>query len=1486
MLVLLLTGVLLLQSGKVQTAIVKRVTTSLNEKIDGEINVGEIKFYPFKTLILKNVTITDKHPLDSSFFAPRDTVARIDMATCLLSYKGLAGGNGIRIKRATLQGGEFNLVIEGNRKNNLKRVFGLTGPKPLENKGDVFFLDKFEVKDFKFTMASIKGDGEAAGEGRVSWRDLSLDADAVGHGFKIENGHVHGIVDDLAFSEKSGYETRNVHGEVCVKRSLAEITGFGIEDNWSEIHMPEFSMAFDNYLSFHDFMNAVSLKGKIEDSHIDINTLGSFADLEGLPLALDIKDASFDGPVGDIRISNLEFSEDHGISGLVGAELKGLPDIGRLQVKADIGRLDFTTGSLEALLKSISPDSKLKLASFAPDQELTLTGTGGGPVNDLNFTGRLDSGIGSANGVFNVKNLASRTGRTDVSGSVETEDVNIGGIIGSDLIKELTMRTSLKASLGKEGSELGIDSLYIDRLNVLGYDYSNIAAAGTLLDNSFNGRIVCSDPNLNFLFQGIFNLSKKTNNALYKFYFNLGYFDLNAVHLDKRGPSKASLALNANFMRIRKGDLIGNIEVKDLVLENKDGLYQIGNSSIGSYSNNNSHRVTFNSSFAEGNYVGTRPITSLFSALKEVSVEREIPALTNVRPKIWEGDEYRVSFKTADSRDLLAFIAPGAYIADGTDIRLAIDKEGTMNASILSQRLAFHDKFLKNLDFRAKDNGDGLKCSLNSKELNLTSVKFLENTLTANADDDRIDLKFSFDNGGKSPSYGSLSTLVGFERDADGTLLTNIASAASDICAKGEKWTIEPSSVELHGKKIDVNSFRMVNGEQDIKLFGSYSKNQADTLNLKINKLKLGPLMAILGKFQELDGVASGNAELISDPEAGIELLGKIISEQTTISGYDAGTIRMGSFWNEERKQMEFSLRNELFGGESINASGAYTPASRDIKAKVKLKGFELGYASGLARSVFSELEGKAQGEISIAGPLDNISIYSRGTRLDDAKIKVAYTGVPYFLNGPFSIDDHGIKFEDISIKDRYKGSGTVSGGVAFENLKNIRMMTRLRVSGLEAFDTEDDGESPVYGQVSASGTVTIDGPFSAIVMGVDASTSGNGDFHIPLRSSDVSSTNLLTFKEPENTGWVDPYEEMIKKLDNSGKKAGGLQIKMNVNVRPEVLCHLEIDKSGGNIVSGRGYGTINIGIGAKDNPFSIRGDYNLNNGNFHFNAMDLASRNFNIRSGSNIKFNGDIMDSDLDIDATYMTKATLSNLIVDTTSVSSRRNVICGLDISDKLRNPQLGFSIDIPDLDPTTKSQVESALNTDDKVQKQFLSLLLTNNFIPDFQSGIVNNTNLLFSNVMEIMSGQLSNILQSLDIPLDLGLQYQSNEGGTDIFDVAVSTQLFNNRVSVNGNIGNRQYNTGNAGQDVAGDLDIDIKVDKAGAVKVSLFSHSADPYTNYLDYSQRNGIGIGYQKEFNTIYGFLRSLFLGKNGREAMKRFSPREEKVTFNIDGNE
>ena len=122
------------------------------------------------------------------------------------------------------------------------------------------------------------------------------------------------------------------------------------------------------------------------------------------------------------------------------------------------------------------------------------------------------------------------------------------------------------------------------------------------------------------------------------------------------------------------------------------------------------------------------------------------------------------------------------------------------------------------------------------------------------------------------------------------------------------------------------------------------------------------------------------------------------------------------------------------------------------------------------------------------------------------------------------------------------------------------------------------------------------------------------------------------------------------------------------------------------------------------------------------------------------------------------------------------------------------------------------------------------------------------------------------------------------------MAISTQLFNNRVSVNGSVGNKQYTSGTQ-SDVVGDLDIEIKLDRSGAFRLNLFSHSADSYTNYLDNSQRNGVGLTYQTEFNSLKQFFRNMFSSRKKRQEAKQAEEKSmlegERVELKItDDNE
>ena len=812
MVVLLAAAILCLQMPAVQTRIISGLTDSLNEKLGGSITAGRVHLLPFNTLVAEDITLTDRQPIDSPYFEPRDTVAHIDHLSVSFALRDLLTKGDRRIGKVSVNGGRLNLVVEGRGKNNLKRI--LESPDEKESQSEEkISIRAIDVRGFRFTMVNNKGSGfDVPGYGGMEWMDFDIKGDIKAGGLKIGDGAVTCRLEDAKVKERCGYEAWSISGDVTEKDNKVTVTGFSFRDSWSDIAADLFSMSWEDKTDFWDFIYKVPIEVKLGDSFLDFKSLSYFFPLTGMNPVFDIEEAEVSGIVNDLDIRSLTFRESGGLSGRVSARFDNLCDFGSIRIKSRLDKVQFSAASLGQFVHSLSPGTVLPLASVPPEEAFVLDGTLEGPGGDLTLDCTINSTAGAVSGIINARNLLDSSKPTMLKGSVSAADLDISHFAGNGLVRECTMHTAIDAELNGKSTSLSVDSLYIDRLNILGYDYSDIAAAGTFLDNSFNGRIVCSDPNLNFIFQGIFNLSQKTKNAVYKFYFNLGYADLNAINIDKRGPSKASTTVNAHFMRIKKGDLIGNIDIKDLILENSEGVHRIGNAAISSLTSGEAYKINFASTFAEASYVGTKALTGLFDAVKQVTVLRELPSLLAEKPEIWESDEYKVRFKTYDSRDLLSFVLPGLYVADGTTASINIGKEGTLISTLNSQRIAFRDKYLKDLSFSAKDNGDTLKVKLEGKELNIGSMKLLDNRLSMNADSDRIGLDYIFDNGGSERGKGRLTARCDVSRDAVDSLQFEVATLKSGFTFNSERWEIMPSSVFIRGGNIAIDSLKIRNG--------------------------------------------------------------------------------------------------------------------------------------------------------------------------------------------------------------------------------------------------------------------------------------------------------------------------------------------------------------------------------------------------------------------------------------------------------------------------------------------------------------------------------------------------------------------------------------------------------------------------------------------------------------------------------------------------
>ena len=197
---------------------------------------------------------------------------------------------------------------------------------------------------------------------------------------------------------------------------------------------------------------------------------------------------------------------------------------------------------------------------------------------------------------------------------------------------------------------------------------------------------------------------------------------------------------------------------------------------------------------------------------------------------------------------------------------------------------------------------------------------------------------------------------------------------------------------------------------------------------------------------------------------------------------------------------------------------------------------------------------------------------------------------------------------------------------------------------------------------------------------------------------------------------------------------------------------------------------------------------------------------------------------------------------------------------------NPSVNFSINFPSLDAQMKSLIQSLFASQDDINKQMFSLLILNKFYtPDYVDKLEGKEErsagyqVGVTTASELLSNQLSRWFSQISNNFDIGFSYRpGDEVTTNEFELALSTQIWNNRVTIsaNGNVVEKAKTTSNS--PITGDFDVDVKINKQGTLKLKAYSHTDEKIT-YNATETVQGVGISYQETFDTFKELLRKYF---------------------------
>lgn len=1000
LIILAMAVLLLAQTPMVQTYVGNKVLQSLSEYIEGDVSFERVHFKPFSNLVLKNVVIVDPSPSQDPADPDRECVDTLFRAQYIIADFALktllSETGGIYIDEVAVRNARMNLVLEQSRidddqSTNLTRMFKLEGrPKPEKNDKELFKIHKVKVEGMTFTMSNYASK-KIPYHGGINWNDLQVnDIYAYAEGLHYKGGVMTGTLNKLTFTEKSGYICTDMKGKARVGNGLTHITEFTLEDPWSVLNMPDGKLIYSGVKDFSDYIQKVKMDVQIGNSFIDFKTISYFApQLEGNQLRVKAEKGRYCGTVEDFTVSDMTVEmEGGGFSGVVNGRMKGIPEVMSTTLDGELENCVLTTEGLSRFVTYWMKGDTLDLSNLAKNETFRISGKVNGTLNRMVVQPVIKSRIGSATGKdICIDNILDDRPIT-ISGEIKTNDLDVGKVIGTDLVGPTTLTVTAEAAFGGDESPINasIRSLSVEKLNLYGYDYTDIYGEAVISDKAIDGRLTCNDPNLNFMTQGRYSKVGNTQDTKYDFVVMLGDADLNKINIDKRGKSKARFMLTADFTKTPANDIFGDIAIRNLWLENSDGAYNIGDITVNSINRTNStYKMELKSSFAEGSITGTAPVTEFIKDILGVTVKRELPALFKDPSYKWSCNRYKLNFHFGNTQDILAWALPGMYIAENTTLEATVNDRGRLNASLNSQRIAFKKQYLMDISLNLNNNDDMISGELSGSELKVATLKLSDNSVKFLAEDDHIGVGYSYENDSELENKGEFVIHGDLSRDAAG-LAMDMKFLPSTVYLNSREWRIRPSTMSLNKDGIRSSQVELVSDDQKIQVYGGTSNTQVDTLNLNLEQFDLSIVNPVFKTDLGIRGLASGNLQLTS-PLTSKGILVDLTCDSTYFANCKIGQLNVSSDWDEAFQQFNILAQTHIDSRTAVDAQAKFTPKTSNLDAHAKLDRVSVGYLKPLLQSVFSEIDGYASGEIQAEGPITNLTWESTGTRIDDGML-------------------------------------------------------------------------------------------------------------------------------------------------------------------------------------------------------------------------------------------------------------------------------------------------------------------------------------------------------------------------------------------------------------------------------------------------------------------------------------------------------------------
>lgn len=1463
MFLLIIAGVLTLATYNFsfQTLLIKQYLKSLAKNLNTEISVTNIEVSLFQTVTLNDFYIEDLH---------HDTLLYINKLAIDIDEFSFKKKK-IIVDDVVLTDCFFNLKNYKNEKvSNLAFVLDYFSSKDTtSSKSDwVFALNNLEINKTRFDYDDENFEKVISG---VDYNHVSLTyLDVSLSSIKLLEKGIDCKIERLKFFEQSGFQLDNFACNFNISPAGIITQHLKFSTPYSNVD-GNVSFLMKDYADFGSFIEDITIKSTLNSSKVDFKDICFFAPtLNCLNKSLMVE-GEVNGRINNLKGRNLALLFDDGTRFKGNVDITGLPEPEDMFLYIDVKELITTKERIESIpLYPFVEETFITLPNnFRQLGTIRFKGNFTGFYHDFVTYGNIKTNLGS---ITTDLSLKLKNGEPHYKGKIISNRFDLGKFI--DIPKdlgEITMNVNID---GKGFSKKEIDASLSGNINqivIKGYDYNNVEVKVNFKNQLFNGFLAVKDENISFDFDGNIDFSKKIPE--YHFSSNIEnakLAKLNLINSENKLRTRFSTQLKVNFIGNSSENIVGDLQLfNSRYVDDLDSIF-IEETKITSELKDRYRNITIQSSILDANIAGEFNFNELTEFINNFFV-RYIPSQIDESHQITNMPK-DVNFNVAfhNTTLLSKLFLNGVKISDNTTFDGKYNAQGhqlTLNGN--SRFIDAYGIKVDDFDFKGVADENKLNVIVNATKIYQNDSLSIANfNLESQLEKDSALTIFQWGNINPvkmSEAKISIHTLFNGYYSNTSNVLNSYAYITDTLWAINSTNYIKSDSGLISFKGLKISS-----ATQSILIDGKISDSPDDQVDILLKNFNLTSLKGIIPEgILNIEGTIDGIASITKQNN---ELLftSDLNFDNFIINDNLIGKGNVASIWNTAQQSLKLDgkfYRNHI---PSILFGGYYYPKKEgeNLDLKLKLNQTELKMFDVYTKEFLSILKGNASADLSITGTFKKPSL-NGNIILNDTEFLVKYLNTKYSTNlCNITIVPDMISFDNVEFFDetKTKNKAIVNGTIYHQWFSDWSVGIAIDMKdNFLALNTTEKDNNLYFGKAFVSGLVDIGLYKKQMRIDVDIKTERNTTLNIPLSNSEeLVENNFIEFVSKDTNNLTIKKEGEVD-LSN-------IEMNFDLEITPDAQVRLIFDDQIGDVMRSTGTGNLNLNI-SNDGDLNMYGNYYIKDGDYLFTLQNVINKRFDLEEGGSISWNGSPYDAEINITAVYRLRARLYDLLlnIDTSDLYKKRiPVNLKLNMSNSMMNPDISFDIDLPTADEDTKSKVKSILYVSDKVEnvqelnKQVFSLLVLNRFLPPAGTeSSYSSANVGSTTSSELLSNQLSNWLSKISNDFDIGVNYRpGDELSNQELELALSTQLFNDRLILDGNLGlsdrqnisNEAQNTNN----LLGDVSIEYKITQDGKLRIKAFNNSNQFSLENTSSNYTQGVGLSYKEEYDTNKEFWQKL----------------------------